>query len=301
MKTKIYFLGTGCMVPTKERNHISNALEFNGNIFLFDCGEGTQLQIKKMKLAPSKIKKIFISHWHGDHTLGLNGLIQTLSNTQGFDYLEIYGPVGSKKYIFHMLNSTCFKLRYKIKIIEINIKKKELKTIFENEEYKINCVKLNHSTTCIGYSFEKKSYKNLIKEKIEKLKITNIETFEKLKNGEDVGKYKSSDLTYIKKGVKICFVFDTRPCPEINLLVKNSNILICEATYLDTEKSKAVEYDHMSAKETATLAKKNKVEKLFITHFSQRYTDTKLLEEEAKKIFKNTTAAVDLMNYEIVY
>ena len=91
MTVKLHFLGTGCMVPTKDRNHLSLALEYEGSIFLFDCGEGTQNQIKKMKLPIGKIRKIFISHWHGDHTIGLVGLMQTLSNTDNITKIEIHG------------------------------------------------------------------------------------------------------------------------------------------------------------------------------------------------------------------
>lgn len=288
------------MMPTKDRNHISTALQYNENIFLFDCGENTQLQIKKMKLPFGKIKKIFISHWHGDHVIGLPGLLMSLGNTQGIEKIEIHGPPKSKEYIYHMKKACIFDSKINIEVFEHNLKEKEIKTILETSTFKINCAKLNHSVPCIAYSFEEKDTINIDKIKLKKLGLEQSPLLARIKLGLDI-EYnnqiiKAEDISYIKKGKKISFVFDTRPCQEIDLLVKDSDYLVMEATYLYSQHSqKAEEYDHMSAKETAEIAYRNNVKNLAITHFSQRYTDTKDLEDEAKEIFKNTIAAYDLL------
>jgi len=300
MTKEIITLGTTCMQPTKERSHISNALFYEGEIFIFDCGENTQLQIKKAKLPIGSITKIFISHWHGDHTLGLNGLMQTLSNTENFKYLEIHGPPQSKKFISHMIKSTIFKPKFEYKIFEYKLNDTQIKKIVDNEKYEIFTTKLNHSVPCLGYSFVEKNTINLDKKKLIDLKIEkDIKKLTDLKKGLDIKildkNYKNKFFTYIKKGVKICFVFDTRPCKNIDKLILNADYLIMEATFLyKTHKKKAIDYDHMSSFETAKIAKKNKVKTLIITHFSQRYNGDELL-EEAKKVFENTIQAKDLL------
>lgn len=304
MTFKLHFLGTGCMVPTKERNHLSVALEYNGNIFLFDCGEATQLQIKKMKLPIGKIKKIFLSHWHGDHVLGLPGLLMTLSNTDNVDKIEIHGPKGTKDFIFHMRKSMIFDSRLNLDIHEHLPSENEILKIIDKSEYEISCAKLNHSVPCIGYSFKEKDQLNIDKQKAKKYGLDQSPLLARAKMGLSIeydGKtIKPSEITYMKKGRKVTFVFDTRPCHEINLLVKDSDYLVMEATYIyEQHAHKAEEYDHMSAKETAQIALENNVKNLIITHFSQRYKDTKDIEIEAKETFENTTSTYDLMTINI--
>jgi ribonuclease Z len=304
MTLKIHFLGTSCMMPTKDRNHIGNALQYEENLFIFDCGENTQTQIKKMKLPFGKIKKIFISHWHGDHVIGLPGLLMSLGNTQGIEKIEIHGPKKSKEYISHLKKSCIFDSKINIDVYEHSPKENELKTIIDNSQYEIKCVSLNHSVDCIAYSFAEKDSINIDKLKAKKYGIEKSPLLARIKMGLDIEyngkKIRVEDLAYIKKGKKISFVFDTRPCKEIDLLISDSDYLVMEATYLFSKHSqKAEEYDHMSAKETAQVALDNGVKNLVITHFSQRYKDVKELEDEAKEIFKNTIAANDLMTIKI--
>ena len=304
MNTKLHFLGTGCMVPTKTRNHLSIALEYNGNIFLFDCGEATQNQIKNMKLPIGKIKKIFISHWHGDHVLGLPGLIQTLSNTEGVEKIEIHGPKDSKKYMEGVLNCSIFESKIPIETYEHDPKDKEILSIISNKQYEISCVKLNHSVPCIGYSFKEKDKLNIDDKKIKKLNIKPSPILARAKLGIDIEingkKIKAKDITYIKKGIRITFIFDTRPTSNIDLIAKEADYLVMEATYLyKTHSEKAEEYDHMSAKETAEIARENNVKNLIITHFSQRYKEAEILLDEAKEEFENTTLTYDLMTLKL--
>lgn len=292
------------MVPTKDRNHISMALEYEGSIFLFDCGEGTQRQIKIMKLPIGKIKKIFISHWHGDHTLGLNGLVQTLSNTDNVEKIEIHGPKDSKKYVDNMLKSTIFIPKVEIKVIEHDPDEDEVIKIVDSSDYEIYSTKLNHSVPCLAYSFKEKDKHNIDKKKAKELGLDNSPLLARAKLGLDIEKdgkkIKASDITYLKKGMKVSFVFDTRPCIGIDKLVKDSDHLVMEATYkYETHGHKAEENDHMSAKETAEIALTNNVKHLLITHFSQRYKDIKEIEEEAKETFENTTSTYDFMTYNL--
>lgn len=300
MTCKVHFLGTSCMVPSKDRNQIATALEYQGDLFIFDCGEGTQNQIKKMKLPIGKIKKIFISHWHGDHVLGLNGLVQTLTNTDNVHKIEIHGPVNSKKFVKNMLNSTVFDSRIPIDVYEHTPKEGEVVKILENSSYEVYCSKLNHSIPCNAYSFQEKDTYNVDKEKASKLGLEQSPMLARAKMGLPIevdGKtIQPEEITYLKKGLKISFVFDTRPCIGADIIAKDADHLIMEATFVyATHAHKAEEYDHMSAKETAEIARANNVKHLIITHFSQRYKDIKEIEAEARETFQNTTSTYDLM------
>lgn len=304
MVSKLHFLGTSCMVPTKERNHLAVAFEHEGSIFLFDCGEATQNQIKSMKLPIGKIKKIFISHWHGDHCIGLVGLMLTLSNTEGVESFEIHGPVGSKTFVDHMMKCTVTQRPIPVKVFEHTPDEGELLTIIENSKFSIKCARLNHSTPCIGFRFEEKDVYNINKEKAAKYGLEQSPMLARAKLGLDIEHngtlIKASDLTYLKKGLSLAMVFDTRPCIGVDLLVKDVDHLVMEATFsYEKHAHKAEEYDHMSAKETAEIARVNNVGHLIITHFSQRYKDVKELEDEAKEEFENTTSTYDLMTLKL--
>lgn len=305
MSFNIHILGTSCMVPTKDRNQIGTILEHNGNLFVFDCGEGFQRQLKIMKLPIGKIKKIFISHWHGDHVLGLNGLVQTLSNTQNVEKIQIYGPKNSKKYVKSMLNSTYFEQKIPIEVFEFEPKDNEKIKIIDNLKYEIYCAKLKHSIDCIGYLYKEKDSLNIDKEKLKKYNILeNNPILKRIKMNLPIQindkKILPSQITYKKKGLKISFIFDTRPCQGINLLSSNCDYLVIEATHLFSKHSqKAEETEHMSAKESAEIALENNVKNLILTHFSPRYSNIDLLEDEAKQIFENVILSYDFQTIKL--
>lgn len=304
MTKKIHFLGTGCMMPTVERNHLSVCLELNGELLLFDCGEHTQLQIRKMKLPLSHITKIFISHWHGDHVLGLPGLLMSLSNTQNSNKVQIHGPKGTIDFIHHMRKSMIFDAKIELEVFEHTPKKNEIQEIIKNSKYSISCVNLNHSVPCIAYSLKEKDAINVDMKKAKKFGLSSSPLLARTKMGLDI-EHKGQVITpemisYVKKGNKYSFIFDTRPCKAVELLAQDSDYLVMEATFLYKEHAhKAEEYDHMSAKETAEIALKCNVKELYITHFSQRYKEIGEIEDEAREIFENTHTTHDLMSVKI--
>ena len=304
MTKKLHFLGTGCMIPTPQRNHLSVCLELNGELLLFDCGEHTQLQIRKMKLPLSKISKIFISHWHGDHVLGLPGLLMSLSHSQ-IDKeecsIEIHGPRGTLDFIHHMRKSMIFDSKIHLNVFEHTPKNDELREICSHSNYVVSCISLNHSVPCIAYTLKEKDTINVDMSKAKKLGLSSSPLLARTKMGLDIevkGKIITpKEISYVKEGNKYTFIFDTRPCKAAELIAKNSTHLVMEATFLYKEHAqKAQEYDHMSAKETAEIALISNVGQLYITHFSQRYKDCSEIELEAKEIFEHTTLTHDLMS-----
>lgn len=298
MKIGVVFLGTGSMVPTRERNHSGLLISYDNEAILVDCGEGTQRQFRYAGISPTKITKVLITHWHGDHVIGLPGLIQTLGSCEYKGTLDLYGPAGSKHYLSKMIEAFVLEERININVHEISGG-----VFFENECFKLSAAPLKHSARCLGYSFEEKDRKNINMDYIKKFGLKEHPILKKLKNGEDVEwkgkKIRASMAVRVTKGRKITVIVDTLPCREAVELAEESDILICEATFGSEFQAKATEYMHLTSIDAATLAKKAKVKELFLTHFSQRYREVGSLQKEASKIFKNTHCAEDLQKIDV--
>jgi len=295
-KAKLTFLGTGSAIPTKRRNHPAVLLQFKEENILIDCGEGTQRQFRKARINPCKITKILITHWHGDHVLGLPGLLQTLMLNGYNKTLEIYGPQGTRKMMELYLALFTHKDKINIKINEIENGK-----IVETNDFYIEAKKMEHETPANAYSFVIKEKLRIDKKKIEKLDIPHEEKkkISELQKGKDITigdkKIKAKDYTLKEKERKATFILDTRKNKNIVPLAKNSDVLICESTYSDEEKDLAEQHFHLTSTNAAEIAKQSKSKKLILTHLSQRYDcDNKKILQQAKKVFKNTIIVDDL-------
>ena len=291
----IIFLGTSSMVPTKERNHTSVLVSFKANNILVDCGEGTQRQLKIAGISASKINKILITHWHGDHVLGLPGLIQTLAASDYEKTLEIYGPKGTKDKFKHMFKAFEFaNSKIKLKINEISKGK-----FFENDDFILESLPLEHGIVSLGFNFIEKDRRRIELKKAEKLGLKEGPLLGQIQDGKTImlngKKIKPDDISYVVKGKKISFIFDTLPCKNAYALAENSDILVCEATYNSELEEKGAEYFHMTAKQAAQIANKSNVKQLILTHISARYKDAKDVEDDAKDIFDNVKCAHDFM------
>lgn len=300
---KIVFLGTGAMVPTKDRNVQSIYLEYNGEGILVDCGEGTQRQMSVMGLNRQKVKKVLISHWHGDHVSGLIGLIQTLGNIDEPGTLKVFGPEGSKHYFDHLMGSCAFDPRLQVELIEVKPEDDKTKLCFENDKYLIEAVSLKHSIPCNGYSFIEKDQRVINMKKAAELGLNEGPIMGKLQRGETIihnnKTIKPEDVSKIKEGKKISFVLDTEACSAVHNLVKDADLLISEATYTSDLDEKAEEYKHMTAQTIAQIASQEGVKKLILTHFSQRYKSVEAIEEDARKVFPDTVCAFDFMQVKL--
>lgn len=296
--TKITFLGTSDQIPSRGRNHTSILLTEEGENILIDCGEGTQRQFRKANLNPCKIDKILITHWHGDHVLGLPGLLSTLALSGYNKNLEIYCPKGIKEKIEGFLEIFSFRREYKIKIKEILTGK-----FFENDDFLLESEEMEHGVKCLAYSFTKKGKRRIDKGKLKKSGIKGP-ILKNLSLGEDIEfegkKYKSKEMTYVEENKKISIVLDTKFNDKISPFIKNSNVLICESTYSKDLSKEAEDHLHLTNEQAAKLAKKSKVEKLFLVHVSSRYIkDFKTFLNESKEIFKGTFLPRDLESFEI--
>ena len=288
---ELVFLGTSSMVPTAERNHSAILLSYKAENILIDCGEGTQRQFRKAKISPAKLTKLLITHWHGDHVLGIPGLLQTLIANHYNKTLEIYGPKGTKDKMDKMLDA--FVLRGDM----INFVVKEVKEgkIFENDGFILEAFRLKHGV-CYGYNFIEKDRRKI---NLKKFGLKSDPILKDLQQGKDImwkgKKVKAKDATTIVKGKKISVVMDTGLTDSIPKFCKNANLMVCEATLMHDFKELAKERDHLTSVQAGSLAKKAKVGKLVLTHFSQRYKHDKEIVKEAKTKFKNTIGAKDFL------
>lgn len=286
------------MIPTKQRNQSAILIRYGSEGILFDCGEGTQRQIKHAGIPITKITKVLITHWHGDHTLGLPGLIQSMSSSNYNKTLRIYGPRGTDERINYLFKAFVFDRRVKLEIKEL-----QEGIFFENDEFALEAVKLRHGIPTYGYAFIEKDRRRIDLKKVEKLGIPKGLLLGKLQDGMPIilkdKKITPEQATYIVKGKKITYITDTILCDACYKLAQDSDILICEATYANSLEQKSEEYGHMTARQSAMISNKSNVKKLILTHFSARYKNTDVLESEARAIFDNVISAHDFMEIKI--
>ncbi len=301
---KITFLGTSGMVPTKERNVQSIYIDYQGEGILLDCGEGTQRQITLAGLNAQKIKTILISHWHGDHVSGLVGLLQTLGNfSADGKKIRLFGPKGTKEHLDHTMKSCIFENKLELEVTELE--PEGLKPFFENNEFILEAVRLEHSVPCIGYSFVKKERRKMDSKKLGERGIKQGPMIGKLQSGESVEVdgvvVHPDEVSSLEPSHRVSFIFDTQVCDACFDLAEGADLLVSEAVYKNDLENKAIEYKHMTALQAAQVASRSGVDELILTHFSQRYKDVAELEEEAKTVFPNTRCAFDFMNVDLPF
>jgi len=289
-------------VPTKDRNVQAIYLSYKSDGILIDCGEGTQRQMNLAGINRNKATVILITHWHGDHVGGIIGLLQTISSKENPPKVEIYGPKETKKRIQHLLDSVVFEQEnINLKIVELD--PKSVKKFKETDDYRLFCAPMNHTTPCIAYSFVEKDIRKINMSKAKALGLSPGPELRKIKDSKPVvingKKILPEDISFIKKGRKVSFVFDTIPNKNAYDLAKDSDILVSEAVYLSDMEENAEKYKHLTTKDAALIANNAGVKKLIITHFSQRYKDISVLESDAKNYFSETIASFDLMKIKL--
>ncbi len=295
---EIVFLGTGSMVPTKERNHSSLLLMYKDEGLLLDCGEGTQRQLKMAGVNLNKITKILISHWHGDHVLGLPGLVQTMGSLGHEGTLEIYGPKGTRKRWESMGEVFLFEDTVDVRAEDVTKAR-----FFEGEAFSLEALPLEHTAPCLGYSFIENDKRKIRKELLKKKNIPEGPIVGRLQEGQSVkwnGKtIQPDEVSQVIKGKKVTYIADTKMCSNAIKLAENADLLVCESTYANELEEKASLYKHLTAGQAGFIANKANVKRLVLTHFSQSYKDLIQIREDAKMVFQNVVCANDLMKISI--
>lgn len=300
---RLTFLGTSAAAPTPLRGLSSIALARDYELMLFDAGEGMQRNFIKAGLGMNKKMKIFITHMHADHCVGLLGLLQTMSLQGRQTAVDIYGQPRLAEFIKENIRIINFGLTFDINIHIIDCEG----VIVKEKDYEVACCDACHSVPAYSYSlteFDRPGKFNITEAK--RLGIPEGDLYHKLQNGNDIimdGKtIKSNQVMGSQRaGRKIGISGDTRPTDKLQTFFKNCDLLVFESTFSHDKYQKAVESFHSTSKEAAYLAKASSVKKLFLTHFSARYSETSQLVNEAIQIHGNVEAAEDLKVVEIPY
>ena len=295
----ICMLGTGGGVPVPERFLSAALIRYKGRKILIDCGEGSQVSMKILGWGFKTIDAICITHAHGDHIIGLPGLLMTMANSGKKDPLTIVGPKGIEK-VVEGLRVIAPDLPYQVNIVENP--KKAISLLDEKGIVDVQALELDHSIACVGYSFNIKRNPKFDWEKATKNNVPK-KLWSKLQTNDLVesdGKVYTSNMVLgeDREGLKISYITDTRPIDTIPKFIDKSDLFICESNYgSDEDMGKAIKNKHMTFREAATLAKKGNVEKLALTHFGPALGVPKDYIENAKEEFENTIIAEDRMEF----
>ncbi|HEX7391654.1 MAG TPA: ribonuclease Z [Thermoplasmata archaeon] len=297
---KLVFLGTGGTYPSKFRNVTSVAVQLPGEVVMFDCGEGTQRQLMFSPVSFMKISRIFISHLHADHFLGLPGLIQSMSLNGREEPLHVHGPEGTADDVKSMLDLGYFKSGFEVIAEDL-----EAGSELDFGKYSVRCVRADHTIPSLAYALEEKPRPGKFDlRKAKKLGIPEGPLYGRLQEGRAVtvgGKRIEPEavLGPSRPGRKIVYTGDTKPSKEIVKLSSGADVLIHDCTLDSTHASLASDFGHSTAAGAAGVAKRSGVGILFLVHFSPRYESGEILEKEARGIFKNSRAAEDLEEYAV--
>ncbi len=306
MNLEAFVLGCGGMMPLPYRHLTSVLLRRDGDLFLFDGGEGTQISLKRLNLKWKKIDAIFVSHTHADHVTGLPGILMLSAQVDRTEPLYIYGPPKIKEYIETSRKVLDMYINYPIIVQEITAPC----VVHTGEDFVIRAFPLEHTKTCVGYTLEEAPRPGEFNpSKARELKVPCGPLWSKLQNGEEVT---AEDGTIVKpdqvlgeqrKGRKFSFVTDTLFKPSIIDEVRNSDLLVCEGMFDSSLEDQAKEKKHMTAAQAATIAKEADVKRMCMIHYSPRYTDKELhlLLEEAQKIWPKSELSKDRMVIDIPY
>ena len=291
----LHILGCGSASPTTRHLATSQIIQWGNKLYMIDCGEGTQVQMRHRRIRFGRLNHIFISHLHGDHCFGLPGLISTLGMLGRTGDLFIHGPEGVEEYLQPVLNLFCRGLAFKVQFHAIDTRKHEL--VMEDRSLRVCSIPLRHRVPTCGYLFEEKEKEaHLIREMIDFYQIP-VKLRQGIRSGDN----------YITPGGEVipnarltrpadsprryAYCSDTAYHPPVVPLIKGVNLLYHEATFCDADAARAAETGHSTARQAAEIARSAQVGKLVIGHFSSRYTTELLLKQEADRVFAGTILA----------
>jgi len=303
MSLRVVFLGTAGSIPTLQRSLPAIAVQRKGELILFDCGEGVQRQMIRAGIGFHRKTKVFITHMHGDHVLGLPGLFQTMSLLDRERKLEVYGPSGIKAFVEAIQQTVQFILTFPIEVLEIE----DAGVVCEEREYEVHAIWVDHVIPSLAYALtEKPRPGRFHPEKAMALGVPEGSLWSKLQHGSVVelpnGRVVKPEevLGPPRPGRKIVYTGDTRPVENLAEFAENADLLIHDATFDDELLEKAHDDGHSTPSQAAETAKRAGAKRLVLTHISARYKDPNFLFEQAKKVFPHVEVAKDFMKIELL-
>lgn len=288
----LIILGTSSQQPTRYRNHGAYLFRWNEEGFLFDPGEGTQRQFIYANIAPPTVTRIFVSHFHGDHCLGLGSMLMRLNLDKVSHAIHCYYPASGKVYFDRLRYGTIY--HETIQVIEHPVSNAGI--VHDDGKFKIEATFVDHGVDNIAWRVSEADRRKYEKDKLQShgIKGPLVKELE-TKGFLDVSgqRVMLEDVSWIRRGDSIAVVIDTRYCKNAVEIAQGAKILLCESTYLEEHRELAYNYYHLTAKQAASIAKEAQVDTLILTHFSARYQDSTAFEKEARTIFPQTFAAED--------
>lgn len=292
----LIILGCSSQQPTRRRNHGAYLVRWHEEGFLFDPGEGTQRQFIFADVAPPCVTRIFISHFHGDHCLGLGSMLMRLNLDKVTHPIHCYYPASGKVY-FDRLRYSCL-YHETIHVVEHPVKKEGL--VEEDEHFRIEAYFLEHGVENVGWRITEADTRKFDKAKLDSCGVVGPMVRELEKKGKlSVGGQVITldDVSHVRKGDTLAITIDTSYCKQAVKIARGAKLFLCESTYLETHRDLAERHLHLTAKQAAEIAKEAGAEMLVLTHFSARYQDLEGFELEARALFPNTYVAEDLKRF----
>lgn len=294
-KFELHILGCGSALPTTRHFATSQVVNLRDKLFMIDCGEGAQMQLRKSRLKFSRLNYIFISHLHGDHCFGLMGLISTFGLLGRTAELHIHSPKGLEELLTPMLNFFCHTLAYKVIFHEFDTR--QTSVVYEDRSMTVTTIPLQHRIPCCGFLFAEKARPNhIIRDMVDFYKVPVYE-LNRIKNGSDYVTPEGEVIANTRltrpsdPPRKYAYCSDTIFRPEIVEQLSGVDLLFHEATFAESELARAKETYHTTAAQAARIALEAGVRQLVIGHFSARYEDESILLKEASAVFPNTILA----------
>ncbi|MDD7318296.1 MAG: ribonuclease Z [Prevotella sp.] len=300
---KLHILGCGSALPTTRHYASSQIVELRGKLFMVDCGEGTQIQLRRARIGFNKIRAVFISHLHGDHCFGLIGMISTFGLQGRTAPLHVYAPKELEKILTPQLQLFCTHLSYDVHFHEVNASEQNI--VYEDDSLSVETIPLEHRIPCCGYLFrEKPTLPHIRRDMIDYLGIP-ISRINNIKHGAD---WVKEDGTVVPNNLLVsppqpprayAYCSDTRYIPTLHERLKDVDLLYHESTYGDDNLQMAEKYNHSTARQAAFVARDAGVKRLLLGHYSSRYDDEEILLRQAKEVFPNTMLANEKMVIDI--
>lgn len=292
----IIILGCSSQQPTRMRNHGAYLVRWNDEGLLFDPGEGTQRQFIFANVAPTVVTRIFVSHFHGDHCLGLGSILMRLNLDKVTHPIHCYYPASGKRYFDRLRYGTIY--HETINVIEHPVSKQGV--VHDDGKFLIEALELDHGVDNLAWRITEPDTRKFDRAKLQSFGVRGP----LVKELEDKGvliidgqTVQLDDVSKIRQGDSIAVVIDTRYCQNAIDIARNAQVLICESTYLEEHLDLAQKHFHLTARQAATIAKQAGVHQLILTHYSARYQNLRPFEEEAKAVFPNTYVADDLLTF----
>ena len=293
---ELVVLGTASQAPTRYRNHNGHFLRFDESGILFDPGEGTQRQMLLAGVRSSAVTDICITHFHGDHCLGLPGVVQRLSLDEVAHEVRLWYPAGGQRYVERLLEASVFERHVELSLHPVP----DTGLVHRSPAWALSCARLDHEPETLGWRLEEPAGRTMLPDRLDALGV----------EGPDIGLLQRAgtvpvpgraqpvrieEVSVERPGQVVAFVMDTADCPAAALLAEGADLLVCEATFAGAEEDLARRFGHMTAGQAGRLAARSGARRLVITHFSQRDPDEQLLREEAAREHADVVAARDLL------